>query len=92
MGVPTRALQNFFVFWKQRCNNQKFQISNPNPFQFTHHQTLKPFKPNTPYLPHSLSNIAFFVALEMLDGELQCSLSFRIIGTMCEYVISFNIF
>ncbi len=65
MGVPTRALQNFFVLWRQRCNNK---VPNLNLFQFSHHQTFKPFKPNTPYLPHSLLNLAIFVALETLGG------------------------
>jgi hypothetical protein len=69
--VPTRALQNFFVLWRQRCNNQKFEVPNPNLFQLTHHQTLKPLKPNTPYLPHYLSNLAIFVALEAVCVGLQ---------------------
>jgi hypothetical protein len=24
MGASTRALQNFFIFHRQRCNNQRF--------------------------------------------------------------------
>jgi hypothetical protein len=62
MGVPTRALQNFFVFQRQRCNDKKFQAPNPNLFSFIHHQTLNPFL-------HQIEQ--FVLYWKLLGGGLQ---------------------
>jgi hypothetical protein len=60
MGAPTRALQNFFEFQKQRCNDQRLLAWK----QFIHKATLNPFTPNTPYLPHSFIECRHFCSIE----------------------------
>jgi hypothetical protein len=32
MGAPNKVLQIFIVFQKQKCNNQRFYVRNPNLF------------------------------------------------------------
>jgi hypothetical protein len=60
MGASTKTLQNFLVFQRQRCNDQRFEAWNLNLFYFTHHQTLNPLMSNDPYLPHSFIKLSKF--------------------------------
>jgi len=60
MNALTKDLPNFFVFKRHQCNNKKLLAWNFNIFESIHHQTLNPFKPNTPYLPHSFIKLSKF--------------------------------
>jgi hypothetical protein len=60
-------------------------INHQTLMEITHHQTLNPFQPNTPYFPASFApnsasfapNSASFAALETLGGRLQLVFEFQ---------------
>jgi hypothetical protein len=55
IGVPTKALQNFFLFQKQRCMIKDLKLKILN----------------TPYLTIPLLNWDIFAALEAIGGGLK---------------------
>jgi hypothetical protein len=85
MGTPTKALQNF-IFQSQRCT----QAQNPNLFLLTHRQTLNSLTPNTPYFAHFFIELRDFCNVGSARYKAKKLMSFRIKGTMCEDLTSFE--